>query len=211
MPGPDLIAPTRTPIDAAADPKGPALPRSPRAKSAGLVALLIAFVLWAYWGSGHPVFRSEVSPEAGWETFRAQYDVDYFGKDGQFVRAVQNGYNLFHHTWKYAPRFTRKTAADKPNACSGCHTVDDLAYGFVNSDRYDPKAGRRISFEEQVQRCYVGSMDGYVPTIYDPAVRDIRLLARAVAHHLQLSEGALKGAPAAGASNANTGKGQKAE
>jgi hypothetical protein len=35
-------------------------------------------------------------------------------------------------------------------------------------------------------------MDGFVPTIYDPAVRDIRLLARAVAHHLQLSEGALR-------------------
>jgi hypothetical protein len=39
-------------------------------------------------------------------------------------------------------------------------------------------------------RCYAGPMDGFVPTFYDPAVRDIRLLARAVAHHLQLSEGA---------------------
>jgi hypothetical protein len=35
-------------------------------------------------------------------------------------------------------------------------------------------------------------MEGYVPMIYDPAVRDIRLLARAVAHHLQLTEGALR-------------------
>jgi hypothetical protein len=35
-------------------------------------------------------------------------------------------------------------------------------------------------------------MEGFVPTIYDPAVRDIRLLARAVAHHLQLTEGALR-------------------
>ncbi len=43
-----------------------------------------------------------------------------------------------------------------------------------------------------MRRCYAGSMDGFVPTIYDPAVRDIRLLARAVAHHLQLSEGALR-------------------
>jgi hypothetical protein len=35
-------------------------------------------------------------------------------------------------------------------------------------------------------------MGGFVPTTYDPAVRDIRLLARAVAHHLQLSEGAIR-------------------
>ena len=89
--------------------------------------------------------------------------------------------------------------------------MDDLAYGFVNSDRYDAKAGRRISFEEQVQRCYVGPMDGYVPTIYDPAVRDLRLLARAVAHHLQLSEGALKGAPGAAAPKPNSAEGQKTE
>jgi hypothetical protein len=33
-------------------------------------------------------------------------------------------------------------------------------------------------------------MAGYAPTIYDPAVRDLRLLARAVAHHLDLGEGA---------------------
>jgi hypothetical protein len=168
---------------------------SPRAtwnKTFGLVVLLGAFVLWAHWGSGLPIFRSEVTPEPGWQTFRAEYDIDYFGKDGQFVRAVQNGYNLVNYTYKYAPRFTRKTAADAVNSCSDCHSVKDLAYGFVNSDRFNAKLGRRISFEEQVQRCYAGAMDGYVPTIYDPAVRDIRLLARAVAHHLQLSEGALK-------------------
>jgi hypothetical protein len=35
-------------------------------------------------------------------------------------------------------------------------------------------------------------MDGFVPTLYEPAVRDIRILARAVAHHLQLREGARK-------------------
>ena len=156
------------------------------------VALIAVFVLWVHLGSGIPVFRSEVPPEPGWEKFSADYRIDYFGVDGQFVRAVQNGYNLFFYTYKYAPRFTRKTASDRVNACSGCHTVEDLAYGFVNSDRYDPKLGKRISFEERVQLCYVVSMDGYVPTIYDPAVRDIRLLARAVAHHLQLTEGALR-------------------
>ena len=163
-----------------------------RNKMFAAVALIAVFVLWVHIGSGIPVFRSEVPPEPGWAKFQADYRVDYFGVDGQFVRAVQNGYNLVFYTYKYASRFTNRTVADRVNSCSGCHTVEDLAYGFVNSDRYNAKLGRRISFEERVQLCYVVSMDGYVPTIYDPAVRDIRLLARAVAHHLQLTEGALR-------------------
>jgi hypothetical protein len=154
------------------------------------VAFIAAFVLWSHFGSGVPVFHSAVISEPGWEKFRVDYGIRYFGEDGQFVRAVQNGYNLFFHTNKYAPRFTRKSAADGANACASCHTAEDLAYGFVNSDRFDPALGRRISFEDRVRWCYAGSMDGFVPTVYDPAVRDIRLLARAVAHHLQLSEGA---------------------
>jgi hypothetical protein len=100
----------------------------------------------------------------------------------------------------YGARFTRKTARDAVNSCAGCHTVEDLAYGFVNSDRFDPKLGKRMSFEERVMRCYAGPMDGYVPTLYDPAIRDIRILARAIANHLQLSEGAR---PPARASTAN--------
>ena len=159
---------------------------------AAIVALIVVFVLWVHLGSGLRVFRSEVSPEPGWERFRTDYRVDHFGEDGQFVRAVQNGYNLVFHTHKYAPRFTRKVAGDRVNSCSGCHTAEDLAYGFVNSDRFDPKLGKRLSFEDRVQRCYANSMDGFVPTVYDPAVRDIRLLARAVAHPLQLSEGAIR-------------------
>lgn len=166
-----------------------------RQRALGTVALLVAFVLWAHWGSGFPVFKSETAPEPGWEAFRVRYDVDYFGKDGQFVRAVQNGYHLVSYTSKYAPRFTRRTAADKVNSCVSCHAMEDFAYGFVNSDRFNAKLGKRIGFEEQVQRCYVEHLDGYVPTIYDPAVRDIRLLSRALAHHLQLTEGALKKAP----------------
>jgi hypothetical protein len=31
-------------------------------------------------------------------------------------------------------------------------------------------------------------MNGFVPTIHDPAIRDLRLLARAVAHHLELAK-----------------------
>jgi hypothetical protein len=161
-------------------------------KTALAIASVVGFVLWAHLGSGLPVFRSQGSVEPGWERFRTEYEIDSFGEDGQFVRAVQNGYNLVFHTSKYAARFTRKAARDGVNACSACHIPEDLAYGFVNSDRFDRKLGRRVSFEERVQRCYAGPMDGYIPTVYDPAVRDIRLFARAVAHHLQLTEGAVR-------------------
>jgi hypothetical protein len=157
-----------------------------------LIGLITAFVLWAHTLSGVPVFRSEVVSEPGWEKFRENYRITHFGEDGHFVRAVQNGYNLVFHTHRYAPRFTRRLATDKNNACATCHTPDDLAYAFVNSDRVDAKLGKRISFEDRVRRCYAGAMDGFVPTIYDPAVRDIRLFARAVAHHLELSEGAIQ-------------------
>lgn len=162
-------------------------------KTLALVGVMFAFVLWAHLGSGVPVFRSQSVSEPGWDKFRADYKInENFGNDGQFVRAVQNGYNLVFYTYKYAPRFTRKTAGDAVTSCGSCHTVEDLAYGFVNSDRIDPKLGIRMSFEDRVRYCYAKSMDGFVPTIYDPAVRDIRLLARAVAHHLQLSEGELR-------------------
>ncbi|HET7669336.1 MAG TPA: hypothetical protein VFK84_02920 [Burkholderiales bacterium] len=162
------------------------------ARAAALVAAVAGIVLWAHTGSGVPAFRADVRPEPGWERFRADYGISHFGDDGQFVRAVQNGYNLVHFTGRYAPRFTRRTAADRVNACASCHTVDELAYSFVNSDRYDPRFGQRMSFEDHVRRCYAERLDGVVPTVYDPAVRDIRLLARAVAHHLQLGEGAVR-------------------
>jgi len=165
---------------------------STRIKTLAKVGLVAGFVIWAHLGSGVEAFRSGVSSEPGWKKFSADYEIEHFGKDGQFVRAVQNGYNLVFHTHKYASRFTRKTALDRANSCGSCHTAEDLAYAFVNSDRFDPRLGMRVSFEDRVRRCYAGPMDGFAPTIYDPAVRDIRLLARAVAHHLQLSEGALR-------------------
>jgi hypothetical protein len=62
----------------------------------------------------------------------------------------------------------------------------------VSSDRFDAALGRRVSFEERVMRCLAGRLDGFVPTLYDPTLRDLRVFARAVAHHLQLSEGALR-------------------
>lgn len=161
-------------------------------KPFGAVVLIAGFVLWSHFGSHIPVFRSHVSSEPGWEQFRAAYDVTAFGEDGNFVRAAQNGYNIFFFTYRYAWRFTRKTGADAGNTCASCHTAEDMAYGFVNSDRFDPRLGRRVSFEERVMRCFAGPMDGFVPTLYDPTVRDLRIFARAVAYHLQLSEGAVK-------------------
>jgi hypothetical protein len=186
--------PTQLELDTAAhmERRRQARAGSTLGKTLVMAGLIIAFVFWAHFASGVRVFRSETISEPGWEKFRADYQINHFGEDGQFVRAVQNGYNLTNYTYKYASRFTRKTAGDRVNSCASCHTPEDLAYGFVNSDRVDPKLGRRISFEDRVRWCYANSMDGFVPTIYDPAVRDIRLLARAVAHHLQLSEGALR-------------------
>ena len=158
-------------------------------------ALIIGFALWAHFGSGRPAFSPHGKSEAGWETFRAAYGVDTFGHDGYFVRAIQNGYNLVHHTHRYAWRFTRKGAHDHPNACIDCHSAEALAYAFASGDRFDARLGRRMSFEDHVKRCYATHLDGFVPTIYDPAVRDIRIFARMVAHHLQLGEGAHGGTP----------------
>lgn len=154
---------------------------------------VIAFVLLAHHGTSLPVFRAHVSHEPGWQKFRAAYRVNDFGEDGHFVRAAQNGYNVFFLTHKYAARFTRKKASDAVNACASCHTAEDLAYGFVNSDRFDAKLGYRVSFEQRVMRCFAGPMDGFIPTLYDPTVRDLRIFARAIAHHLQLTEGTRKG------------------
>lgn len=161
-------------------------------KPLAAVATLGGFVLWAHLGSGIHTFRTQVSSAPGWLQFRASYGVHAFGADSYFTRAVQNGYNLFYFTHEHGKRFTRKKDRDAVHACAGCHTVEDLAYGFVNSDRFDTRLGRRMSFEDRIMRCYAGPMNGFVPTLYDPAVRDIRILARAVAHHLQLSEGARK-------------------
>ncbi|WP_020680502.1 hypothetical protein [Marinobacterium rhizophilum] len=158
-------------------------------------AILLLFVLWAHLGSGLTTFVHQTHTEAGWESFRQTYQVDRFGEDGYFVRAVQNGYNLTQHTPEYAWRFTRKSATDSNNSCSSCHSNEDLAYALVNGDRFVPELNRRISFEESVMRCYVKHLDGFIPTIYDPAVRDVRIFARMVAHHLQLGEGTLRDAP----------------
>lgn len=176
--------------DIAAGPAGRPTLLAPLLRPLGAVILVVGFVLWAHFGSGIARFHSQVKSAPGWERFRDFYELDSFGEDSYFVRAAQNGYNLFYFTHRYAWRFTRKTARDAVNSCAACHTPEDMAYAFVNSDRFDPRLGRRLSFEESVMRCYAEHMDGFVPTLYDPAIRDLRILSRSVAHHLQLGEGA---------------------
>jgi len=164
----------------------------PRLAGPAALLLVVAIVLWAHLGSAQPVFTAKATEEPGWQAFRRQMHVAEFGDDGYFVRAVQHGYNLFFYTDRYAWRFTRRGPEDANNRCASCHTVEQMAYALVNGDREDPRLGRRVAFEERVMRCFVGQMDGFVPTVYDPAVRDLRILARMVARHLNLAEGALR-------------------
>jgi cytochrome c len=158
------------------------------------VMAVVLFVIWEHVYSGKKVFvpAAKAEPDPGWLAFSKKYNVAESGADGYYVRAVRDGYSLVHKTYEAGWRFTRKTANSKVSACSNCHTDEQIAYAFVNSDRYDSKLGKRVSFEERVTRCYVSHLDGFVPTIYDPAIRDIRIYARMISHHLQLGEGQLK-------------------
>jgi len=157
------------------------------------LGLLFFFVVASHWlGNKNLPGKSDSDLRKKWKQFALQYRIDEgFGIDGNFVRAGKNGHGLIYKTYDYAWRFTRKTASDKNNNCGSCHTAKAIALSFVNSDRYDPAIKKRTSFEEKVMRCYVKNMDGFVPTIYDPAIRDIRIFARLVAHHLKLVEGTL--------------------
>jgi len=132
-----------------------------------------------------------------WQHFSKRYGIEQFGRDGYFVRAIRNGHGLINKTYDYAWRFTRKKRGDKNNSCANCHSPEDLAFSFVKSDRYDSKAGKRLSFEDKIMRCYVKNMDGFVPTIFDPAIRDIRIYARMVAHHYKLVDGSIRPPPVA--------------
>jgi hypothetical protein len=159
-----------------------------------ITPVLVLLVIWAHLWSGNQVFHSQIRQEPGWAQFKQDYAVSEFGEDGYFVRAVQNGYNLFYNTPRYGWRFTRSEFGGAEPSCGSCHTPEDIAYGFVSADRFDPLLERRVSFEERLMRCYSSPsrLNGFVPTLYDPAIRDLRILARLVAHHLQLSEGALR-------------------
>ena len=156
--------------------------------------LLAVFVLLSHTFGGDELPGSpDPALDAKWSAFSEKYGVDRFGKDGYFGRAIRNGHALVNKTYDYAWRFTRKTADSDNNSCSSCHSPEDLAYAFVNSDRFDVRYGKRLSFEESVMRCYAKQLDGFVPTIYDPAIRDIRIFSRMVAHDLKLVEGSVQG------------------
>ena len=158
------------------------------------VMTIVLFVVWAHVYSGKKVFvpAAKADTDAGWLAFSKKYNVEESGADGYYVRAVRHGYDLVHKTYAAAWRFTRKTANSDVSACSNCHSDEQIAYSFVNADRYDSNLGKRVSFEERIARCYTKHMDGFVPTVYDPAIRDIRIFARMIAHHLQFGEGQLK-------------------
>lgn len=156
-----------------------------------LTFFIIAFVVWGHTSANFKVKKSVDDEQQHWQQFIAQYPVQEFGEDGYFVRAIRNGFKLFHYTDKYAFRFTSNQLPENRNSCADCHTLSDLAYGFVQSDRFKPDFKKRVSFEEQLMRCYVSKdrLAGFTPTIFDPAIRDLRILARLVAYKNQLSEG----------------------
>ncbi len=137
------------------------------------LAVIIAFVLWAHFGSGVPVFQPEVVSEPGWEKFRAEYGIDYFGNDGQFVRAVQNGYNLVFHTHKYASRFTRKARRRPAEFLRRLPYVPKIS-PTASSTRTASMPGSASGFRSRTAcaGAMPRSVDGFVPTVYDPAVRD---------------------------------------
>jgi len=142
-----------------------------------------------------PFGQNDSELSENWANFSEAFGVSEYGVDGYFVRAVRNGHAIFHNTANHAWRFTRRTRSHRINACASCHTPTALAYAFVNSDRFDRRLNKRVSFEERIMRCYVMRLDGFVPTIYDPAVRDLRIFARVVAHRNQLTEGQLPAEP----------------
>lgn len=160
-------------------------------KSFYLIFLIFGFVIFSHlYISAHLPAQTDPSLNYKWHTFKNKHKVSEFGKDGYFVRAIQNGHALFYKTWDYAWRFTRRSGGSSINSCADCHKPIDMAFAFVNSDRYKPSIGKRVSFEEQITRCYIKNLDGFAPTIYDPAIRDIRIMARMVAHYYKMSEGA---------------------
>jgi len=156
------------------------------------ISLVIGFVLFAHFFiSAHLPAQTDPALALKWKIFKKAHKVDEFGKDGYFARAIKNGHALFYKTWDFAWRFTKRSAAHPKNSCADCHKPIAMAYAFVNSDRFKESIGRRVSFEEQVMRCYIKNLDGFAPTIYDPAIRDIRIFARMIAHHHQLTEGSI--------------------
>ncbi len=109
-----------------------------------------------------------------------------FGQGGYFSNAVIHGYNIFSNSPKYAKRFVGNKAS-----CKDCHMPKSMGYAFVRMDRYNKDLLKRLSFEEQVLRCYVKHLEGHVPPFFDPALQDIKIFARFMSIGLKLQEGSL--------------------
>ena len=125
---------------------------------------------------------------AGKHLLQDQFQLDQkFGAGGYFSQAVQHGYNLFTDTPKHASRFVGN---DK--TCQQCHSPKDMAYAFVSMDRYNPKIGKRLSFETQIRRCYVKQLAGHMPPFFDPSLQDLKIFARFMSIGYGLQEGSLE-------------------
>ena len=152
------------------------------------LAGVVAVVLVAHLAGGSVFAKRFVEIDsAGEALLNARFELDKkFYKSGYFSDAVKNGYNIFSDTPRYVPRFVGNDLS-----CIDCHSVEEIGYAFVVMDRYNEKHGRRMSFEEQVMRCYVERLDGYVPPFFDPALQDVKIFARFMSIGLALQEGRL--------------------
>jgi len=154
-----------------------------------LLALFVSVVLLFHKYSDHVFYNQMVDvDDAGVALLQDKFDLDgKFRKGGYFTQAVYDGYNKFTDTPKHSPRFTGN---DK--SCSDCHAPEDMAYAFIQMDRFDIRYSKRVSFEEQVMRCYVKQLDGHVPPFYDPALQNLKIFARFLSIGYGLQEGSLR-------------------
>jgi cytochrome c len=154
-----------------------------------LFTLLVIAIITAHLLS-EDVFMDKMTSvdEEGVALLQTRFKLDKkYRKGGYFTQAVYDGYNKFTNTPVYASRF-----AGNEKSCSDCHTYEDMAYAFIQLDRYDSKRQKRVSFEEQVLRCYVKELDGHPPTFFEPALQNIKIFARFMATGLALQEGSLR-------------------
>ncbi len=153
--------------------------------------LIVLLVVWGHFSPEMNSRQDNSAPRLAWEYFTEEFPVKEFGSDGYFVRAIQNGFNIFYFTSQFAPRFTSTSSSGDQKSCSSCHSAKDIGFSFVQSDRFNQQLQKRLSFEESMMRCYVKTdrINGFAPTIFDPAIRDLRIFSRLIGYKYQLSEG----------------------
>ena len=167
---------------------------APLIRPLGAVILVVGFVLWAHFGSGDREVSVASEVDARMAAVSRRLRARHLRR-GRLLRArgpERLQPVLFHESIRAGasrarPRPTRSIPAPPATRPRTWPTLSSTPIAST------PGWDERLSFEENVMRCYAGHMDGFVPTLYDPAIRDLRILARGVAHHLQLGEGARRG------------------